>query len=721
MWAAFGGFIAAYLAVFAVFGGSAAAPALLGIAYLSVAAMAVLASVRAVRVTTGIERRVWTFLACAVSLLALGDFVWITGGLIGGFVGDGMVRASYVAYGLSNVPVALYVVTLLGAALSGAPLLTKARYALDLVIAVVFVGAITLVMILLPQLPAAPSFASWLLDSALTLAGVFAFVALLASILESNERLWQRWEAKILMAIGLFVFADIVSDMLSRVSTINPGTATGALSDIVWMCGYFALAVAASQRAHAQAEASGLPTMAHARRGRLRWYDVAIASSLTLVVPFVLFQARYSRLGDFEYWVLGISSFVVAALVIVRSVVLTSENGNLLVHTVVDPLTGAYNHRYFQERVAVEVERARRGVESVSVVLIDIDGFSAVNERFGHQRGDQCLVRLSEVLRMHERVTDTVCRMGGDEFAIIMPSTDATQAAERAAAMQEALATDRDLDDCVETVSVGIAAYPEHATDRTALVAKAEGALYWARATGLGNVVVYDDQVVEALTPEERLHLAEEQSYMQTVEALAAAVDARDQYTQHHSRNVSRLAGHLATELGMEPNRVRLIEIAGLLHDVGKIGVPDTILRKPGRLTEEERRKIEEHPDLGQRILNATVFKEILPWVLSHHERWDGQGYPQGLLGDEIPYEARLLAVCDAYDAMVSDRPYRTGMPHAEAVAEIERCAGAQFDSEVVAVFCSMCAAGKIAPVLPAETQPGSLRGFAVALQPNAD
>ncbi len=669
-----------------------------GVSYLLIAAMAVLATARATSVTSGIEKRAWTYLALAVGLLAAGDAIWIIGeGVSGGAAVETTPGIPYVFYVLAYVPLTAYVLTVLSAALSGAPFLTKGRYILDLTIAILLIGALAFLFILSPSYAQADpaEYGIWWLNTVISILGVFAAVSLLASLLESREQLWMRWEAKVTAAIVLVVISDVVYDTVAGMGISNAFIAS--LTDVLWMSAYFTLAMAASQRYRSTLEIVNMPTMAHARRGRLRWYDFGVAALLLSLVPYVLFEARSGHLTDTQFWGLGIASFVLALLVIARSIVLTSENGNLLSHTVVDPLTGAYNHRFFQERVSVEVDRARRSGEPFTVALLDIDDFGSVNERMGHSRGDQCLVRVSELVRMHERVTDTVCRLGGDEFALIMPATDSASAVERIQQIQEAIAVDRELDGCISTASVGIATYPDHASDRTALVAKADGALYWAQATGVGQVVVYDDDVVEALSPEERLHLTEEQSYMSTVESLAAAVDARDRYTQFHSRNVARLASVLALELGFDENRVKLIEIAGLLHDVGKIGISDTILRKPGRLTDEERLKIEEHPDLGQRILSATIFKEILPWVLSHHERWDGSGYPQGLVGEEAPLEARILSVCDAYDAMVSDRPYRNGLPPRDAVLEIERNLGTQFDPYIASVFIALHAEGAFA------------------------
>ncbi len=667
--------------------------------YLALPVIAIAGLVAVSRTTAGIERRSWRFLSATAILFGAADASWVIEHLLGASAWGGLLAVSDTFFMLSFAPLVLYVGTVLSSALQGAPVLTKTRYVLDLAIAMVLLGSVVFVLVLLPNyggVSGSVARSQWYIWSVLNISGLFAFVALSANILESRERLWGRWEAKVVGAIGLMVASSLASSVLLFADRYAQGELLGLLADIGWMGGYFLLAVAAVERLGHQAEVFEMPVMAHARRGRVRWYDYAVASGLLLIVPYVLYQSRYAALSETEYWVLGAGASLLSLLVLVRSVVLTSENGSLLFLTVVDPLTGTYNHRFFQERMGVEVARARKSGDGLSLLLLDIDEFSKVNEQHGHSQGDQCLTQISQMLRRHEAPTDVLCRLGSDEFALIMPSTGVTAALSRAHEIQESLATDREMIKTVQSVSVGIAAYPDHADDRAELMAKADGALYWAQITGTGNIVVYDDEVVEALSPDERLHLAEEQSYMQTVESLAAAVDARDRYTQNHSQNVAEYASLLAMDLGLPPNQVRLIRIAGLLHDVGKIGVSDSILRKPGALTEEERAKIMEHPELGERILSATIFTEILPWVLSHHERWDGAGYPHGIAGEEIPLEARILAVCDAYDAMVSDRPYRQGMDHAAAIREIRRSAGTQFDPYIAKTFVALCDAGGV-------------------------
>lgn len=696
--AAFAVIAAVYSSIPLLLGTDLLGRVLSSVLYMAVPTVAVVGLLRAVRRTSGVERRSWVYLTAGVSVIALADLVWIAV-LIASPAGMGSNPLSYALYALALGPVLMHVSLAVSTSLAGTPVLSRVRYSLDISIAVLLACVTLVVFFLLPQYRTLGALdrQTWAVDSSIVLLGAVVLVLFVGRIIESAEPIWRRWEGKIALATGLFVGAEFALALVWPSGSAPFGTPSGVIGDIVWLAGYALLGAAGFERTLAPPETVGMPPMSHARRSGLRWYDIAVASTLIVAVPYVLVESRYGTLGDAQFWILGTGTFVIAALVIARSAVLTSENGNLLVHTVVDPLTGAYNHRYFHERVAAELERSRRSGTPLSVLLLDLDEFGRVNEDLGHQRGDQCLKRVAELLRLQERSTDTLCRMGGDEFAIIMPGIDARGALGRARLLQTLICEDLHIGECVHTISAGIASAPVHANDRTSLVQKAQGALYWAQATGVGQAVVYDDQVVEALTAEERLQLAEEQSYMHAVESLAAAVDARDPYTQNHSRNVAALSARLARHLGMSENHVNLVRIGGLLHDVGKIGVPDSILRKPGFLTSEERVVIEGHPELGQRILSATIFKEILPWVLHHHERWDGNGYPHHLEAEQIPYESRLLAVCDAFDAMVSDRPYRSGMPTNEALHEIELHAGSQFDPLIASAFVEMMGASATA------------------------
>jgi putative nucleotidyltransferase with HDIG domain len=220
----------------------------------------------------------------------------------------------------------------------------------------------------------------------------------------------------------------------------------------------------------------------------------------------------------------------------------------------------------------------------------------------------------------------------------------------------------------------------------------ADGAQYWAKYHGKDQAVLYDPVVVTALDAEDRIRGLQDGMHLSTVRSLAAAVDARSPGMEHHSRNVAALAVLAARELELDERTATLIEVAALVHDVGKIGISDRILQKRGPLSDDEAAAVQEHSALGERVLQSTKLEEVLPWVRHHHERWDGGGYPDGLAGEAIPLEARILAICDAYDAMTSERSYRAAMSKTAALQEIDLNLGTRFDPAVGEVFLRMAA-----------------------------
>jgi diguanylate cyclase (GGDEF)-like protein/putative nucleotidyltransferase with HDIG domain len=350
-----------------------------------------------------------------------------------------------------------------------------------------------------------------------------------------------------------------------------------------------------------------------------------------------------------------------------------------------DALTGLLNRRGFEETIALELARTTRSGAALSVVIVDLDHFKALNDRFGHQAGDVALQRLATLCRDGKRVVDSAARIGGEEFALVLPYTDANGAYLVAERLRR-LIHDRASDETMLTASFGIAAYPEHGTDEDALLRAADQALYVAKQLGRDRSVIFSHEV--AATVHQGLDvplLAREQTT--AVLVLAETLDLRDAGTGAHSQTVGRYSEMIARELGLPAERIERIRLAGLLHDIGKLGVPDEILRKPGRLSETEFTEIRKHPELGARILAGANLDDISGWVLAHHERPDGAGYPFGLSAGQIPLEARILAVADAFEAMTADRVYRAGMPHDAAVEELRRCCASQFDETVVHAF----------------------------------
>jgi diguanylate cyclase (GGDEF)-like protein/putative nucleotidyltransferase with HDIG domain len=321
-----------------------------------------------------------------------------------------------------------------------------------------------------------------------------------------------------------------------------------------------------------------------------------------------------------------------------------------------DPLTGCLNRRGFEERFAAELSRARREGTGLALVLVDLDHFKAVNDKHGHAAGDRLLCWVAERLRADLRAEDMVARLGGDEFALLLVGTEASVAVERVGASLAERAP----------ASVGAASFPADGVDQDDLHRVADADLY-ARKHGRS-----------VPTTQARRELS-------WAAALAAAVDERMAVQHEHSEAVAQNAAAIARELGWETAAIDRLRLAAMLHDVGKVRVPEAILRKPAPLTAAEWEEIARHPVVGAEIVaRVEGLDEIGPWIRHSHERIDGDGYPDGLRGDDIPAASRILLVADAYDAMTSDRSYRRALPPEAAMAELERHAGTQFDPACV-------------------------------------
>ena len=349
-----------------------------------------------------------------------------------------------------------------------------------------------------------------------------------------------------------------------------------------------------------------------------------------------------------------------------------------------DPLTGLLNHRAFHKRFEQEANHAAHEGSSVAIAMMDLDNFKFFNDAYGHSVGDDVLRQVTGALLSACRPEDTLARFGGDEFALLMPGADAEAAVRQADRLVAALSG---VGYCPPgyqsiiplTLSIGIAAFPDDGPGRLDALAAADTRLMRVKTggTGLGE-----------LTEHLRAHLSCELADFAMLNALVTAVDNKDRYTRRHSEDVMAYSFQIAHELGMGEKTRNQILLAALLHDVGKIGVPDRVLRKPGALSAEETDALQKHPMMGAIIVGAVPgFEETLDAIRHHHERWDGAGYPFGLKEKEIPLAARLMAVADAFSAMTTDRPYRKGMSEEDALGLLQAGSGSQWDPECIAAF----------------------------------
>lgn len=360
----------------------------------------------------------------------------------------------------------------------------------------------------------------------------------------------------------------------------------------------------------------------------------------------------------------------------------------------IDELTGLFNRRHFEERLKEEVSRHSRHDSVFSLLMMDLDAFKAYNDMYGHPSGDKLLKFVSSLVGSSIRESDQGFRYGGDEFAVILPHTGAEEAFVVAERVRMRVAREMEEKKSGVTSSLGLASYPADGVMPGELVATADTALYYAKNTG-GNRTYMSAKIFAEAEPAGEPKNNHRGSGLSAVYALAAAVDAKDHYTYGHSRKVNTYAVVLAESVGLPSDEVSRISTSALLHDIGKIGIPDRILNKKGELDGDEWESIKSHPRLGANIVgNVPDLAPCVGAILYHHERWDGTGYPEGLRGKSIPLAARILSIADAFAAMASARPYRDALPDEEALQRLKEASGTQFDPDLVEVFAEEVEAG---------------------------
>lgn len=328
-----------------------------------------------------------------------------------------------------------------------------------------------------------------------------------------------------------------------------------------------------------------------------------------------------------------------------------------------DTLTGLYNRRYFDNKLNDFIEQE---LLPLSIIIGDVNGLKLTNDVFGHLEGDKLLIQIADVLKKACRSEDIAARWGGDEFAVLLPNTN-----EKAAKQ------------VVNSINNNCKSYSNE-------LVKLSMAL--GTATRNSKTEAIETTIKEAEEKMYRHKLLESRSVRSNIiSSLQKTLFEKSHETKEHAVRIMNMAERLGEEIGLSENEIDTLRVSALLHDIGKIGISDSVLEKPGILTEEEWQEMKKHPEIGHRIaLSTQELNHIADYILSHHERWDGKGYPQGLKGEEIPKLARILAIVDAYDVMTHERPHKEAMSTGEAVLEIKRYAGIQFDPELADVFVKM-------------------------------
>ncbi len=387
-----------------------------------------------------------------------------------------------------------------------------------------------------------------------------------------------------------------------------------------------------------------------------------------------------------------------------------------------DTLTSLYNHGGFQEILKNEIENAEKTSTDLSVVMFDVNNISKINRELGHAKGDEVIKLLAEKIKQNIRSTDKAGRYGGDEIAVILPNTSTADAKYLAEYITYCLSCCFVDDVGPIKVSVGISTYPECSKNQEKLLILAEQAMYISQAKGYkegmsaiissSDFNFWDDVALDSFAEvlakrhsqigikfeEELVHkftnekIISQNHLIEMVTSLAGAIDAKDPYTKGHSTSVSRYSEALARSLNLPEDEVQRIRLGALLHDVGKIGIPENVLKKPDRLLDDEWEIMKQHPVIGAEkvLMPNEALHEFIPIVKYHHEHYDGTGYPEKLKGDQIPYAARIVSVADAYHALISDRPYRKGMSVEKACEILKMGAGIQWDPDLVRHFITI-------------------------------
>jgi len=487
------------------------------------------------------------------------------------------------------------------------------------------------------------------------------------------------------LGVGLYAVGMILWPFWSISAAGQPSgqSVSAALVNVLFLLGYYCIFMAGLYRVMA-ADQPWEEQFSEPLVRPAAWQGVTISVLVLLTVVYLGFAAYNVPDGSRTQLMHWVCLIFATACMVGRTALATLESDELRSRSLTDPVTGASNPRSFDAQISERFAANRRFAEPFALILLDMDDFGRVNEAMSLSAGDRVLTDVAVALAQIIGSKDNVFRMSSDEFAILAPNADRRDTDKIARVVRQAIRTvpvpGRPL-----TASIGFAICPDDALQRDALLSRADAALAWAKRHGKDRVIGYDERVERALGADEQMRMLERDTKLDMVRALSAAADARDSASHFHARNVAALSCLLAGDVGLDVEHVERMRIAALLHDVGKIASPSTVHGR--RSNEMIERAVGEHAELGERMLHSLAVPGVAGWVRSHHERWDGAGFPDGLKAHAIPLESRIIALADAYDGMTSVSRPGGPVSRAAALQEIDQGIGTRFDPALAEKF----------------------------------
>ncbi|HET6351856.1 MAG TPA: diguanylate cyclase [Coriobacteriia bacterium] len=634
-------------------------------------------SFKARAVSEAAERTFWGALAGAIITLIACEILLVYWVVVINPAGPPIVSWPFhILHGVA----AAFMLTAVGALtrFSVGSVATKARWILD-GLAVMIIAAIALLQFYVRPImePAGATTGEILLGVAYPVFGIVMVLGILGNIVGFKIDRWRWWDRLFAVSFMIYAVGVILWPTLYPAAAETSRTYERHILDLVQLSGHWLLMAAAVYRITEVDEwrLRPLPPIALARR---RWLSAVVPAMLLVGVPAIGLLALRASHGSDWYFVYVAAFTALTALTLGRSVLIALDNGVLFYRSVSDPLTGLHNHRYFHDRLAEEIERADRYGDKLSVVLLDLDDFAEVNSRVGHEEGERLLREVGTLLKSRCTPECVLARTGGDDFGIIVPEADVMEGTLTARRMVDQISIAAGAQPGALTASAGVATFPDHGADADELLRAARSAMFAAKTSITEAVVTYDpttDRPRVAGSRQERM--AQENQYW-AARALSAALRAHDERAAIHAAEVAGIARSLCQQLALDDAATWRVEWAAHLHGAGLIA--DNLPWRAAGMTADEDSGARREASVA--MLSSSALSDIVPVVRAMDERWDGCGYPHGLLGDEIPVESRILAVAHAY--VVNSESVSGPSAVADAFGRVLECSGSDFDPEIV-------------------------------------